>query len=106
MIKAVHHFSLSVTDMDRTIDFYSKVLGLTLQSRSRNKGETLGEAVLGMKWGLSQKHADLELAVMTLGDASVEFIEYRDPKPPTSGRRCLALRQTRCVAAGAPRWPH
>ena len=80
MIKAVHHFSLSVTDMDRTIDFYSKVLGLTLQSRTRNKGETLGEAVLGMKWGLRQKHADYELAMMKMGDASVEFIEYADPK--------------------------
>lgn len=80
MIKGVHHFSISVTDMDRTIDFYSRLLDLTLQSRSQNAGETLGEAVLGTKWGLNQKHADLELAIMTVGNASVEFIEYKDPK--------------------------
>lgn len=80
MIRGVHHVSLSVTDLNRTIEFYTKVLGLTLQSKGRNEGETLGEALLGTKWGLHQKHAELELAVLRIGEASIEFIEYKVPK--------------------------
>ena len=80
MILGVHHFSFSVTDVNRTIDFYTKVLGIEIQSRSHNKYETLGTALFGTKWGLKQQHADLELAVMNIGGNRVEFIEYKDPK--------------------------
>jgi len=80
MIAGVHHFSFSVTDMDRTIEFYTKALGVKLQSRGRNKYDTLGTALFGTKWGINQKHADLELAVMNIGGTRVEFIEYKDPK--------------------------
>ena len=31
--------------------------------------------------GYTQKSADLELAVVKVGDSRVEFIEYKDPKP-------------------------
>lgn len=80
MISGVHHFSFSVKDLDRTIQFYTKILGLKLQSRNRNKYETLGLALFGSKWGLNQKHADLELAVIDIGGTRVEFIEYKDPE--------------------------
>jgi len=80
MILGVHHFSFSVMDINRTIDFYTKVLGIEIQSRSHNKYETLGTALFGTKWGLNQQHADLELAVVNIGGNRVEFIEYKDPK--------------------------
>ena len=80
MISGVHHFSFSVKDLDRTIQFYTKILGLKLQSRNRNKYETLGLALFGSKWGLNQNHADLELAVIDIGGTRVEFIEYKDPE--------------------------
>jgi len=80
MISGVHHFSFSVVNLDRTIDFYTKVLGITLQSRGRNKYDTLGTALFGTKWGIRQAHADLELAVMNVGGTRIEFIEYKDPK--------------------------
>lgn len=79
MITGVHHFSFSVQDIDRTIDFYTRVLGVKLQSRTRNKYDTLGTALFGTKWGINQEHADLELAVVNIGGTRVEFIEYRDP---------------------------
>jgi lactoylglutathione lyase len=80
MITGVHHFSFSVADLERTIDFYTRILGMELQSRSRNKYETLGTSLFGTKWGLNQPQADLELAVINIGGTRVEFIEYRDPK--------------------------
>ena len=79
-ITGVHHFSFSVKNLDGTIEFYTKVLGVKLQSRNRNKYETLGTALFGTKWGLNQKQADLDLAVMDIGGARVEFIEYKDPE--------------------------
>ena len=61
MIRGVHHFSFSVKNLDRTIEFYSKVLGIKLQSRNRNEYETLGNALFGTKWGLNQENADMSL---------------------------------------------
>ena len=99
MITGVHHFSFSVTSLDRTIDFYAKLLGVKLQSRSLNKYETLGTALFGTKWGINQEHAELDLAVMDIGGTRVEFIEYRDPKaqkfhknPSIAGSAHLAFR--------------
>lgn len=80
MISGVHHFSFSVTDLGRTIDFYTKILGVRLQSRGHNEYDTLGSALFGTKWGVNQPHADLELAVMNIGGTRVEFIQYRDPQ--------------------------
>jgi catechol 2,3-dioxygenase-like lactoylglutathione lyase family enzyme len=80
MISGVHHFSFSVTNIHRTIEFYTRVLGVKLQSQGRNKYDTLGAALFGTKWGINQQHADLELAVMNIGGTRVEFIEYKDPK--------------------------
>ena len=79
MITGVHHFSFSVQDIERTIDFYTGVLGVKLQSRARNTYDTLGTALFGTKWGINQEHADLELAVVNIGGTRVEFIEYKDP---------------------------
>jgi glyoxylase I family protein len=99
MISGVHHFSFSVKNLDRTIDFYTRVLGFELQSRSRNKYDTLGLALFGTKWGLNQEHADLELAVINIGGTRVEFIEYEDPpaqpyhqNPSIAGSAHLAFR--------------
>lgn len=99
MITGVHHFSFSVTDIGKTIDFYTKVLGVELRSKTRNKYETLGTALFGTKWGLNQREAELEIAVMNIGGNRVEFIEYRNPKaqpyhknPSFAGSAHLALR--------------
>ncbi len=80
MVEGVHHFSFSVTDLDRTLAFYTGVLGLRLVSRKRNCYATLGTALFGTRWGVSQPQADLELAVVDVGGTRVEFIEYKDPK--------------------------
>jgi catechol 2,3-dioxygenase-like lactoylglutathione lyase family enzyme len=99
MINGVHHFSFSVENLNRTLEFYTKILGLKVQSRGRNKYDSLGIALFGAKWGINQQHADLELAVMNIGGTRVEFIEYKDPKaqayhknPSIAGSAHLAFR--------------
>jgi catechol 2,3-dioxygenase-like lactoylglutathione lyase family enzyme len=99
MLDGVHHFSFSVTDLDRTLAFYTEVLGLTLVSRKRNRSETLGTALFGTKWGANQPQADLELAVVDVGGTRVEFIQYTDPEarpyhgnPSQAGSAHLAFR--------------
>ena len=98
-ITGIHHFSFSVTNLDKTIEFYNKILGLTVQSRGRNKYDTLGTALFGTNWGIEQTQADLELAFIKLGDSRIEFIEYKDPKakpyhknPSIAGSAHLAFR--------------
>ncbi len=98
-IAGVHHFSFSVTNLDRTIRFYEKVLGVEVRSRGRNKYKTLGRALFGTKWGVDQPQADLELAFIQLGHNRIEFIEYKDPKaqpyhknPSIAGSAHLAFR--------------
>jgi glyoxylase I family protein len=80
MITGVHHLSFSVTNLEGTVEFYTKILGVKLQSRGPNRYDTLGTALFGTKWGINQRHADIELAVMNVGDTRVEFIQYKDPK--------------------------
>lgn len=80
MIKGVHHFSFSVTDLNRTVEFYTTLLGVKMLSRGQNKYDSLGTALFGKKWGINQLHAELELAVLDVGGTRVEFIEYKDPK--------------------------
>ena len=80
MITGVHHLSFSVTNLERTVEFYTKILGVKLQSRGPNRYDTLGTALFGTKWGINQRHADIELAVMNVGNTRVEFIQYKDPK--------------------------
>ena len=80
MIKGVAHVSFSVTELDRTIDFYSKVLGLRLISRGQVKENTLGRALFGAKWGVAPEDAEIDFAIIKAGNVHVEFIEYIKPK--------------------------
>ncbi len=74
-IRGVHHFSFSVTDIERTIGFYSKMLGLELVAKRVNESDTLGISL-----GTRQPHAKIKVAIMQAGDTQIEFIEYVDPK--------------------------
>ena len=80
MISRIHHFAFSVADLERTIKFYTEVLGFEVQSRSRDASQTLGAALFGDKWGFSQPRADLDVVLLKVGDETIEFIEYIDPQ--------------------------
>lgn len=79
-ITRTHHVSFTVSNLERTVEFYRDVLGLPVLVQFRNKYDTLGEALFGDRWGINQKQADLKIAFVQLPDIIVELIEYVDPK--------------------------
>ena len=74
-ITGMHHCSFVVTDIEKTVDFYTRLVGLELVSRARNVSDGLGTAL-----GVKQRDAKLEIAFMRAGETLIEFIEYVDPK--------------------------
>jgi len=53
------HTMLRVGDLDRSIEFYTKVMGMTLLRRSENPSQKYSLAFLG--YGSNPEHAEIEL---------------------------------------------
>jgi len=69
------HFSFTVSNLEKTVDFYKNILGMELIMMGTNEGETLGKYL-----GLRESKAKLKVAFMKAGDTQIEFIEYVEPK--------------------------
>lgn len=81
MITKLEHMALSVADIQRSIDFYSGVLGLELVRQLDCGSETPLGKVVGLP-GCSAK-----IAHLMCGETMLELFEYTDPQgkpmPPT-----------------------
>ena len=75
MIKNVHHTCITVSDLERSIEFYRDVLGLELvmTEESERSGDDRSKA-------LGVAKAKVKLAILRAGDAQVELIEYATAK--------------------------
>ena len=71
MIENVHHTCITVSDLERSIEFYRDVLGLELvmTEESERSGDDRSKA-------LGVAKAKVKLAILGAGDARVELIEY------------------------------
>lgn len=71
MIKGVHHTCITVSDLERSVEFYRDVLGLDLvmTEESERSGDDRAK-------GLGVAKAKVKLAVLRAGEAQVELIEY------------------------------
>lgn len=100
-IRSLHHASFTVTDLERTVDFYQRVLGMRLLGRKHRKAEDLGDALLGAQAAdeaAAPLPAEILIADMELGGTQIEFIQYVDPAttpypgdPSVAGSGHLAL---------------
>jgi catechol 2,3-dioxygenase-like lactoylglutathione lyase family enzyme len=91
MITGIAHVSFSVTSLDRTIDFYGRLLDLRLEGRTAVRGDDLGKALFGSRLDATETGADLDVAIMKIGGLSIEFIEYKAPKAkPYHGNPSIA----------------
>ena len=113
-IVKLHHASFTVTDLDRTVDFYQRLLGFELVSHKHRDAPQLGTALLGPGISREQEDADIRLVHMELSGTGGEFIQYRDPGSEPyhgdpsgagSGHLAIAVRdieaeRERLIAAG------
>ncbi len=113
-IVRLHHTSFTVCDLERTVDFYQRLLGFKLVSQKHRDGPQLGTALFGTGRDREQEDADIRIAHMELNGAGIEFIEYRDPvsgpyhgDPSVAGSGHLAIavqgieaERERLIAAG------
>lgn len=79
MIKGMNHVGISVSSLDRSIEFYRDLLGMKVVVRSMFGGDKY-EAVLGLKGARG------EAALLRLGDIQVELFQFESPAPKPGNR--------------------
>lgn len=96
MIQAVDHINLVVSDLDRSVRFYTELLGFREIRRSRLEGQWI-ESVVGLK----NVRADVAYVVAPAGEPRLELLCYESPRGEpvpanslanTPGLRHIALR--------------
>lgn len=78
----IHHINFNVENLDRTIDFYTRLLGFQLRSRAVHHGDpTVGLDMLTDEHaGETVQGLDGETAVLELNGMRVEFTQWLSPK--------------------------
>ena len=69
MVRRVLHSSITVSNRDKAVRFYSDVLGLELVFTRESSGKGLSEAL-----GVADAH--LKIGMMKAGEDFIELIEY------------------------------
>jgi catechol 2,3-dioxygenase-like lactoylglutathione lyase family enzyme len=99
LVGAVESIGMTVADLDRSVDFYSRVLGFEVISDVEATGTTLErlEGVFGVR---------MRVARMRLGDETVELTEYLAPRgrPIPAGRAATIARSSTSRSSRAT-WP-
>ncbi len=80
MITSMNHTGFVVKDLDKSLAFYTEVVGLQLNSRGESEGGVIGQIV-----GYDDSHLKLaSLRIGAEGGHVLELIEY--VKPPSADR--------------------
>jgi glyoxylase I family protein len=96
MIRAIDHLNIVVTDLARSLAFYTNVLGFTKTREAYLEGEWIDRIV-----GLKGVRARAAFIVAPAGEPRIELLEYRAPaggssaqnsRANTIGLRHIALR--------------
>jgi glyoxylase I family protein len=96
MIHAIDHINIVVTDLERSVKFYTEALGFMQTNSAHLEGDWV-ESIVGLK-GVS---ADVAFIVAPAGEPRIELLCYKSPKGDsvpanslanTVGLRHIALR--------------
>jgi catechol 2,3-dioxygenase-like lactoylglutathione lyase family enzyme len=105
MIRAIDHLNIVVTDLGRSVDFYTKLLGFSLARTAQLEGEWIDRIV-----GLRGVRAQVAYVVAPAGEPRLELLRYESPpgaavpensRANTVGLRHLALRVDDLAAMAA-----
>lgn len=70
MIKDFLHVGISVIDLEESVRFYTEVMQMDLDYRTKNKGETISRIV-------GVEDADFDVAVVRKGNLRIELLDYK-----------------------------
>ncbi len=79
---AFHHVSIVVADLDRSVAFYSGLLGLEVRSRTRCEMDRLRVAGTGVGWtgsGADWSTEPVDVVLLELGGIRIELAQPLDP---------------------------
>ena len=78
MIRGIHHVAISTPDLDRIVVFYRDVLGAEpVYEGGWEKGSDIIDRIVGLQGSSCRQ------AMLKLGNAYLEFFEYKTPAPET-----------------------
>jgi catechol 2,3-dioxygenase-like lactoylglutathione lyase family enzyme len=72
-VTGVHHVGLTVRDMKRSFEWYTRMFDLEPGPVSHGSGETLSRS-------LQVEDADLSFSMVEIGGTRLEFLEYHSPE--------------------------
>jgi catechol 2,3-dioxygenase-like lactoylglutathione lyase family enzyme len=72
-VEGVHHIGLTVRDMKRSFEWYSKMFALEPGPVNHGEGATLSEA-------LQVDGTKLSFSMIEIGATRIEFLEYHSPR--------------------------
>lgn len=71
-VRAIPHFGLAVSDLERSLEFYHNALGLELVSKREVSGDHISA-------GVQVPDAQIKIALLEGGNAKLELLEYTNP---------------------------
>jgi catechol 2,3-dioxygenase-like lactoylglutathione lyase family enzyme len=71
MVKGMNHVGLSVENLEKAVEFYTKVMGMEVDYYAHHEGQAISD-VVGIE------NSVLEICVVKKGKSRIELIEYRD----------------------------
>lgn len=72
-IEGVHHIGITVRDMQRSFEWYSRMFGLEPGPITHNEGDDLAA-------GVEVPGAALDFSMVEIGSVRIEFLEYSVPE--------------------------
>lgn len=78
-VSGVHHVGLSVSDMKRSFEWYSRMFDLVPGAVTEGSGAALSDS-------LQVPDAHLSFAMISIGSTRIEFLEYHNPRGRTFDR--------------------
>jgi len=79
-IAGAHHFGLTVSSLERSLEFYERMFGLVPEFIAEGEGEELSLAV-------GVPDAKLRFAFLRMGNGTVELLEYGNDRQLEHGKR-------------------
>ncbi len=80
MVKSLNHVGLSVVNLEKSVKFYTEVLGMEIDYRAYHEGKPISDVV-------GVKKANLQVCVVRKGDCKIELIEYGNRVDPKGHKR-------------------